>query len=128
MFLRPRGSKKIAKKVQNDQTWTHRGKYHGLGRANDEATKRNEEHPRQPPPWASHVLTTARGGSGTTMMSSMHGRASPRPQFAFFLFEFSAIFSVLAAILSLKEHVSTPIQGIIHHTILIHRALDFSLD
>ena len=46
----------------------------------------------------------------------------PCPQFVFFLCGFSAscaILSVLTAVLSLKEHVSRPIQGIIHHTILI---------
>jgi len=62
MFLMPKGSKKIVKKAQNDLTRTHRSKYRGLGRANDEAKKQNEEHPGQPPPQA------ARGGGGTAVL------------------------------------------------------------
>jgi len=65
-FLKPKRSKKIPNVVQNDPTRTHRSKYHGLGRANDEVTKRNEEKPGQPPPRVVMVVTTTvvatRGG------------------------------------------------------------------
>jgi len=60
-----------------------------------------------------------------------HAAWDDRPQFTFFLCGFSAsctIFLVLAAVLSLKEHISRPVRGIIHHTILILLVLHFSLD
>ena len=59
----------------------------------------------QSPPWL------ARGGGGMAVLPSTHGRVSPCPWLLRFLCGFStscAIFSVLAAVLSLKEHVSRP--------------------
>jgi len=56
MFTRPSGSKKIARKAQNDSTRAYHIKYHGLGRENDEATKQNEEDQGQTPPWSTVVV------------------------------------------------------------------------
>jgi len=125
-ILRPCGSKKIEK---SGPKWPNISKARRPEQVQNVAFGKREKHPGQPPPRA--LFTTGRAGGGTAVLSGTHGHASPYPQFAFFLCGFSAccaILSVLAVVLSLKEHVSRPIWGIIHHTIVILLLLDFSLD
>jgi len=70
----------------------------------------------------------ARGGGGMPCCLERNGHKPPAPISHFSFSASCTILSVLADVLSLKEHVSRPIRGIIHHTILILLVLDFSLD
>ena len=116
MKLRPNGSRKVAKEAHEAQGRRSKAKSADQKEAPKRSVQKTTEPLSQRPPQA------ARGGGRTAVLPGMHGLASPTATGCFGFFcalSFSCAIFGLSVALSLKEHVSRRIRGIIHHTILI---------